>query len=108
MAARSQRSPSKSGTTSHARWPPSSATTTRFQPSRRIATAAPSWWTSMIEHGIQLDHGREERLGFDEAIYAAGKSLAQLEAIVAHALMAGASRLFTRLDAAKYEALRDA
>jgi pyridinium-3,5-biscarboxylic acid mononucleotide synthase len=62
----------------------------------------------MIEHGIQLDHGREERLGFDEAIYAAGKSVAQLEAIIAHALMAGASRLFTRLDAAKYEGLRDA
>ena len=62
----------------------------------------------MIEHGIQLDHEREQRLGFDEAIYAAGKSVAQLEAIIGHALMAGARRLFTRLDAAKYEGLREA
>ena len=40
----------------------------------------------MIEHGILLDHTREERLGFDEAVYAAGKSVAQLDAIAAHAL----------------------
>jgi len=26
----------------------------------------------VIDHGIQLDHEREARLGFDEAIYAAG------------------------------------
>ena len=28
----------------------------------------------MIDHGINLDHEREARLGFDEAIYAAGKT----------------------------------
>ena len=59
----------------------------------------------MNEHGIVLDHDRERRLGFDEAIYAAGKSVAQIEAIVAHALESRARRLLTRLDAAKYEAL---
>jgi len=64
--------------------------------------------TAMIEHGIQLDHEREARLGFGEAIYAAGKSVAQLEAIAAQALAAGERRLFTRLDAAKLEALGDA
>lgn len=59
----------------------------------------------MIDHGIQLDHEREARLGFDEAIYAAGKSVAQIEAIVAEALEAGTPRLFTRLDAFKFDAL---
>ena len=59
----------------------------------------------MTEHGIQLDHEREQRIGFDEAIYAAGKSVQQLEAIVAHALEARQRRLFTRLDAFKFEAL---
>ena len=59
----------------------------------------------MIDHGIQLDHEREARLGFDEAIYAAGKSVAQIEAIVAQAVEARAPRLFTRLDAFKFDAL---
>jgi pyridinium-3,5-biscarboxylic acid mononucleotide synthase len=59
----------------------------------------------MIDHGIVLDHQREARLGFDEAIYAAGKSVAQLEAIVRQALEAKARRLFTRLDPLKLEAL---
>lgn len=59
----------------------------------------------MIEHGILLDHDRERRIGFDEAIYAAGKSVQQLEAIVAQALEARQRRLFTRLDAFKFEAL---
>jgi len=59
----------------------------------------------MIEHGILLDHSREQRLGFDEAIYAAGKTVAQLDAIVAQAIGARARRLFTRLDAEKYHSL---
>jgi len=59
----------------------------------------------MIEHGIQLDHLREARLGFDEAVYAAGKSVAQLDALVAHALESRARRLFTRLPQEKFEAL---
>jgi len=59
----------------------------------------------MTEHGILLDHEREQRLGFDEAIYAAGKSVQQVEALVADAVEARHRRLFTRLDAFKYEAL---
>jgi len=59
----------------------------------------------MDEHGIRLDLAREARLGLDEAIYCAGKSVVQLDAIVAHARASGARRLFTRLDAAKLGAL---
>ena len=59
----------------------------------------------MIDQGIVLDHDREQRLGFDEAIYCAGKSVQQVEAIVADALAAGTRRLFTRLDAFKFEAM---
>ena len=59
----------------------------------------------MIDHGINLDHEREARLGFDEAIYAAGKSVAQLEALIAQAIEARVPRLFTRLDAFKCDAL---
>src|SRR5687767_3605009 len=61
--------------------------------------------SSMIEHGIVLDHDRERRIGFDEAIFAESKSIAQLEAIAAQAIEARLPRLFTRLDAIKYEAL---
>jgi pyridinium-3,5-biscarboxylic acid mononucleotide synthase len=59
----------------------------------------------MDEHGIRLDLDRAARVGLDEAIYAAGKSAAQLDAIVAHAIGTRARRLFTRLDVASYEAL---
>ena len=62
----------------------------------------------MIEHDIQLDHLREARLGFDEAIFAAGKTVAQLDAIAAHALGARARRLFTRLERDKFDALAPA
>ena len=59
----------------------------------------------MKEHGILLDHSREQRIGFDEAIYAAGKSVAQLDAIVAQAIEARGRRLFTRLEAEKFHSL---
>ncbi|HYC36097.1 MAG TPA: nickel pincer cofactor biosynthesis protein LarB [Usitatibacter sp.] len=59
----------------------------------------------MKQHGIVLDHEREARLGFDEAIYCAGKSVQQVEAIVADGLATSARRLFTRLDAFKFEAM---
>lgn len=59
----------------------------------------------MTEHGILLDHERATRIGFDEAVYAAGKSVAQVEALVADAVASRARRLFTRLDAIKVEAL---
>ena len=38
----------------------------------------------MKDLGILLDHDRERRIGFDEAIFAESKSIAQLEAIAAH------------------------
>ena len=59
----------------------------------------------MKEHGILLDHLREQRIGFDEAIFAESKTVAQIEALVADAVETRARRLFTRLDAIKYEAL---
>jgi len=59
----------------------------------------------MTEHGIQLDHEREQRLGFDEAIYSEGKTVAQLDAIIAHCIEGRLRRLFTRLDAFKHAAL---
>lgn len=62
----------------------------------------------MIEHGIQLDGEREQRIGFDEAIFAAGKDLAQIEALVADAVQRSGRRLFTRLDRAKHDALAPA
>ena len=59
----------------------------------------------MDAHGILLDHEREARIGFDEAVYSAGKSVQQLEALVAEALKTRVRRLFTRLDAFKFEAM---
>ena len=54
---------------------------------------------------INLDFGRAGRIGFDEAIYAAGKSPAQLAGILAQAADRGAGLLLTRLDEAKFEQL---
>ena len=60
----------------------------------------------MIEHGIQLDHLREARLGFDEAVYAAGKTVAQLDALIGNAIEMRSRRLFTRLPQEKLDALK--
>lgn len=49
-----------------------------------------------------LDEARPQRLGFGEAIYCAGKSAAQVAAILEHAR---SSLLLTRLDEPKYAAL---
>ena len=54
---------------------------------------------------INLDFGRAGRIGFDEAIYAAGKSPAQLAAILAQAAARDASLLLTRLDEEKFRQL---
>lgn len=62
----------------------------------------------MIEHGIRIDHERETRLGFDEAIYAAGKSVEQLDALVSDTIAADGRRLFTRLYAEQFAALAPA
>ena len=52
-----------------------------------------------------LDASRRERTGLDEAIFCAGKSLAQIEAILTHAESAGRRLLLTRLDPADHAAL---
>ena len=52
-----------------------------------------------------LDTRRDERLRLSEAIFCAGKSPAQITAIVAHAEERGLSLLLTRLDEARFAAL---
>ena len=52
-----------------------------------------------------LDASRRERTGLDEAIFCAGKSVAQIEAILAHAEAGGRRLLLTRLDPADHAAL---
>ncbi len=54
---------------------------------------------------IVLDFGREDRIGLSEAIYSAGKSPAQIAAILDQAAERGASFLLTRLDPDKLEVL---
>jgi len=50
-----------------------------------------------------LDFVRHERIGLEEAIYAAGKSVSQIEAIMDAAHQRGSSLFITRLDTEKYE-----
>ena len=52
-----------------------------------------------------LDTSRRERTGLDEAIFCAGKSLAQIDAILAHAEAAGRRLLLTRLAPSDHAAL---
>ncbi|GJE36954.1 nickel pincer cofactor biosynthesis protein LarB [Methylobacterium persicinum] len=54
---------------------------------------------------ITLDFGRAERIGLEEAIYCAGKSAQQIDAILDAAAERGARFLLTRLDAEKLDAL---
>lgn len=56
---------------------------------------------------ILLDLERERRIGFDEAIYSAGKSTVQLESIVAASIEGATRRLFTRLHPAQVAALAE-
>lgn len=51
---------------------------------------------------INLDFERQQRLGFDEAIFCAGKSLAQLEDILGQAAQHDGRFLLTRLDPEKF------
>ena len=60
-----------------------------------------------VEEEFVLDFAREERIGQEEAIFAAGKSVTQIDAILAAADARGASLLLTRLDEEKFAALRD-
>ncbi len=52
-----------------------------------------------------LDLPRARRLGFGEAVFCAGKTPAQIAAILATAREAGLPLLLTRLDAARFAAL---
>ena len=48
--------------------------------------------------GIKLDHTRRERIGFDEAVFCAGKSAVQLDAILDEVSERAVSCLLTRLE----------
>ena len=54
---------------------------------------------------VLLDISRGERVGLDEAIFCAGKSARQIEAIVGEALARGARLLLTRLAADQFDEL---
>jgi pyridinium-3,5-biscarboxylic acid mononucleotide synthase len=54
---------------------------------------------------IKPDFARPRRIGLEEAVYCAGKSAVQIEAILDMAALQGASLLMTRLDRAKFEDL---
>ncbi|GJD49541.1 Pyridinium-3,5-biscarboxylic acid mononucleotide synthase [Methylobacterium crusticola] len=58
-----------------------------------------------VAEEFTLDFGRPERIGLEEAVYAAGKSPAQIDAILEAAKARGASLLLTRLDADRFAAL---
>jgi hypothetical protein len=54
------------------------------------------------------DHSRAERIGFDEAIFCAGKSTSQVRRILEGAVEIGSPLLLTRLSADKLSGLPDA
>lgn len=58
-----------------------------------------------IEDEFTLDFARPERIGLEEAVFAAGKSPAQIDAILAAADARGARFLVTRLDPDRHAAL---
>jgi NCAIR mutase (PurE)-related protein len=60
---------------------------------------------SAVAAEFVLDFERRDRIGLDEAVFSAGKSPAQLDAILAEAAAQGASMLLTRLDPSKFIAL---
>ena len=64
--------------------------------------------TRPVSGEFTLDASRRERTGLDEAIFCAGKSVAQIDAILTHAEAAGRRLLLTRLDPATLAALPDA
>lgn len=71
--------------------------------------AAPSWWRAeavrRVTADVELDFDRRRRTGLDETIFAQGKSLAQLDTILALAADRAASLLLTRLSPEKFAAL---
>ena len=61
-----------------------------------------------VAEEFTLDFARSERIGLEEAIFCAGKSAEQIDAILAAAADRGASLLLTRLDPEKRDRLREA
>ena len=57
---------------------------------------------------LTQDWQRADRLGFDEAVFCAGKSTAQLDHVLDSAAARGATLLLTRLDESRHEALNPA
>ncbi|WP_298967338.1 nickel pincer cofactor biosynthesis protein LarB [uncultured Methylobacterium sp.] len=58
-----------------------------------------------VSEEFTLDFARPERIGLEEAVFCAGKSAAQIDAILAAAGERGARLLLTRLDPEKHAAL---
>jgi len=58
-----------------------------------------------LQDEFTLDFARTERIGLEEAVFAAGKSPAQIDAILAAAEARGARFLVTRLDPERFAAL---
>ncbi len=56
---------------------------------------------------VVLDFAREDRIGLAEAVFCAGKSIAQIDDILDIAGAAGRPMLLTRLDASAFERLAD-
>jgi NCAIR mutase (PurE)-related protein len=75
--------------------------TTSLPPEDEVPSPADQAVTAQVT----LDTQRTERLGFDEAIYSAGKSVAQLDLIAQRLRNDGQRGLFTRLDAEQHDSL---
>lgn len=70
----------------------------------RIRLSAPG---PMTQNQIKLDLERRRRLGFDEAVFCAGKSTAQLSEILDQLVAVDQTMLLTRLDQAAFAELPD-
>jgi NCAIR mutase (PurE)-related protein len=66
------------------------------------------WFAGVNPPEVRPDAGRGERIGLDEAIFCAGKSVSQIESILDDARERGARLLLTRLAAEQLYALSDA
>ena len=62
----------------------------------------------MSEREVVPDDARHTRIGFDESIYSAGKSVRQLDVILARSIESSRSLLLTRLGAETFDALASA
>jgi pyridinium-3,5-biscarboxylic acid mononucleotide synthase len=62
----------------------------------------------MVSEDIVLDLARRARTGLDEAVFCAGKSIAQIDEILNRVAVAEGRILLTRLDAARHAGLAEA